>query len=70
MKRTIDPLVFSVAKIDSTENSSPLRVYGHQNLVGIHYQLCITSAQVKSCLSLAGLHAKRKTRIIGIGLFS
>ena len=63
MKRIIDPLVRMGAKIDSTENSPPLRVYGCQNLVGIHHQLSIASAQVKSCLLLAGLYAKGKTCI-------
>lgn len=61
MKRIIDPLVQMGAKIDSAENFPPLRLYGCQNLVGIHYQLSIASAQVKSCLLLAGLYAKGKT---------
>ena len=63
MKRIIDPLVQMGAKIDSTKNSPPLRVYGRQHLVGIHYQLSMASAQVKSCLLLAGLYAKGKTCI-------
>lgn len=61
MERIIDPLVQMGAKIDSAENFPPLRVYGCQNLVGIRYQLSIASAQVKSCLLLAGLYAKGKT---------
>lgn len=63
MKRIIDPLVQMGAKIDAAENFPPLRVYGRQNLVGIHYQLSTASAQVKSCLLLAGLYAKGKTCI-------
>lgn len=63
MKRIIDPLTQMGAKINSTKNSPPLRVYGHQNLIGMHYRLPIPSAQVKSCLLLAGLYAKGRTCI-------
>ncbi|QTS83871.1 3-phosphoshikimate 1-carboxyvinyltransferase [Coxiella endosymbiont of Amblyomma nuttalli] len=63
MGRILDPLIQMGAKIDSTENFPPLRVYGHQNLVGIRYQLSIASAQIKSSLLLAGLYAKGETCI-------
>ncbi|ABS76509.1 3-phosphoshikimate 1-carboxyvinyltransferase [Coxiella burnetii] len=63
MKRIIDPLTLMGAKIDSTGNVPPLKIYGNPRLTGIHYQLPMASAQVKSCLLLAGLYARGKTCI-------
>ncbi|WP_304985351.1 3-phosphoshikimate 1-carboxyvinyltransferase [Coxiella-like endosymbiont] len=63
MKCIIDPLVQMGAKIESAENVPPLKVSGNSNLKGIHYHLPIASAQVKSCLLLAGLYAKGETCI-------
>ncbi|MFW0039277.1 MAG: 3-phosphoshikimate 1-carboxyvinyltransferase [Coxiella endosymbiont of Dermacentor silvarum] len=64
MKRIIDPLLQMGAKINSAENSPPLKISGNPNLKGIHYRLPIASAQVKSCLLLAGLYARGETCII------
>lgn len=63
MKRIIDPLVQMGAKIDSVKNSPPLKIRGNPNLKGIHYRLPMASAQVKSCLLLAGLYAQGETCI-------
>ncbi|MBT8506588.1 3-phosphoshikimate 1-carboxyvinyltransferase [Coxiella-like endosymbiont of Rhipicephalus sanguineus] len=63
MKFIIDPLVQMGAKIESAENVPPLTISGNFNLKGIHYHLPIASAQVKSCLLLAGLYAKGETCI-------
>ncbi len=60
MKRVIEPLSLMGAKIDSNENKAPLKIYG-QNLKGIDYNSKLASAQVKSCVLLAGLHASGKT---------
>ncbi len=59
MRRVIDPLTSMQAKISSTDNSTaPLRITGNQSLKGIDYSMPVASAQVKSCLLLAGLYAE------------
>ena len=62
MKRIITPLTLMGAEIHSTENHAPLSIVGH-NLVGIDYASPIASAQVKSCILLAGLFADGKTSV-------
>lgn len=61
MKRVIDPLELMNAKIESTENHAPLRIYGQNPLKAITYASKVASAQVKSCVLLAGLFADGKT---------
>lgn len=60
MKRVIAPLELMGAKIDSNNGKAPLTIYG-QKLHGIDYVSELSSAQVKSCLLLAGLNADGKT---------
>ena len=62
MKRIIEPLNQMGTQITSNENKMPLKIKG-SILNGITYQSPIASAQVKSCLLLAGLGANGKTRI-------
>lgn len=62
MKRVIEPLSKMGANIESNDNKLPLKIKGNK-LEGITYNSPIASAQVKSCLLLAGLNAKGKTRI-------
>ncbi len=62
MKRIIEPLSKMGAHITSNDYKLPLKIKG-QNLNGITYHSTIASAQVKSCLLLAGLGANGKTRI-------
>ena len=63
MERIILPLKEMGAKIDAREgNFSPLIIKGGR-LKGINYVSKIASAQVKSCLLLAGLYAKGETRV-------
>ncbi len=63
MKRIIIPLRQMGAKIESNnENFAPLIIQGGK-LKGINYVSKIASAQVKSCLLLAGLYAEGKTTI-------
>ena len=62
MKRIIEPLEKMGAVINSNENKMPLEIKG-SNLQGITYHSPIASAQVKSCLLLAGLGSEGKTRI-------
>lgn len=60
MKRIIAPLELMGAKIVSDDYKAPLEIYG-QPLHGINYNSPIASAQVKSCLLLAGLNAEGTT---------
>lgn len=60
MKRVIDPLTLMGAEIVSCEGKAPLKITG-KDLLGIDYVSALASAQVKSCILLAGLHAQGKT---------
>ena len=62
MKRIIEPLSKMNAQIISNDNKLPLKINGSE-LQGITYYSPIASAQVKSCLLLAGMGASGKTRI-------
>jgi 3-phosphoshikimate 1-carboxyvinyltransferase len=64
MRRVTEPLIAMGAKIETTSiGTPPLKIYGGQCLQGINYLMPIASAQVKSCLLLAGLYAKGTTCI-------
>ena len=60
MARVIEPLKLMGADITSNENKAPLKITGNQ-LKGIDYNSKLASAQVKSCVLLAGLFADGKT---------
>jgi len=62
MARVIAPLTAMGAQISSQEGRPPLRIAGRR-LKGIHYQMPVASAQVKTCLLFAGLLAEGETRI-------
>ncbi len=64
MSRVIKPLLMMGAQIWGRQGNSlaPLAIQGQQ-LKGIHYQSPIASAQVKSCIMLAGLLAEGKTTV-------
>jgi len=64
MDRVIEPLSMMGALIDSYESKPPLSIIGNQKLSAINYTLPIASAQIKSCLLLAGLYADGETLII------
>ena len=51
------------AKFDSNNGYAPIKIYGG-SLHGITYRLPIPSAQVKSAIMLAAIHADGKTEII------
>lgn len=62
MRRVTDPLAQMGARIDSTpDGTCPLRIHGGAPLKGIHYPMPVASAQIKSCLLLAGLYAEGET---------
>ena len=60
MKRIIEPLSLMGAEIKSIDNHAPLEIFG-KDLQGINYNSKLASAQVKSCVLLAGLNASGTT---------
>ena len=64
MRRIITPLRQMGADIASKNDNdcAPLLING-QKLTGIHYDSPVASAQVKSCVLLAGLYADEQTRV-------
>jgi 3-phosphoshikimate 1-carboxyvinyltransferase len=64
MKRIVAPLGLMGARIDTDPaGTPPLRITGTPALRGIDYASPIASAQVKSCLLLAGLYAGGHTTV-------
>ncbi len=64
MRRVTQPLALMGAKIETQENgTAPLHIKGTKNLKGIDYIMPIASAQVKSCLLLAGMYASGETTV-------
>jgi 3-phosphoshikimate 1-carboxyvinyltransferase len=61
MGRVINPLTEMGAVIESNDGKPPLKITGGQQLKGIYYDLPVASAQVKSCVLLAGLYADGDT---------
>ncbi len=61
--RIAEPLRQMGADVDSREGLPPLKLSGAQ-LRGIEYRMPVASAQVKSCLLLAGLLAEGETVVI------
>jgi len=67
MRRVTEPLAQMGARLATTaQGTPPLHIHGqskHTPLHGIDYTLPVASAQVKSCLLLAGLYAQGTTCI-------
>jgi 3-phosphoshikimate 1-carboxyvinyltransferase len=63
MDRIINPLSKMGAEILSNNGKAPLKIIG-QKLKGITYNSPVASAQIKSCLLLAGLSADSDTTVI------
>lgn len=63
MKRVIEPLKLMGAEISSVDGHAPLIITG-KKLHGIVYESKLASAQVKSCVLLAGLNADGTTTFI------
>lgn len=62
MARVTEPLALMGAHIDTAEGGRPpLTVHGGSRLKAIEYELPMASAQVKSCLLLAGMYAEGET---------
>ncbi len=62
MRRVTAPLAEMGANIETTaDGTAPLVIHPVDYLQGIDYQMPVASAQVKSCLLLAGLYAQGQT---------
>ncbi len=64
MQRIIEPLRMMGTRISSDGGRAPLLIQGHKGLSAISYELLVASAQVKSCILLAGLRAAGRTEVI------
>jgi 3-phosphoshikimate 1-carboxyvinyltransferase len=64
MQRVAEPLEMMGAQISLREGRAPLEIQGRRPLKAIDYELLVASAQVKSCILLAGLSAAGKTTVI------
>jgi 3-phosphoshikimate 1-carboxyvinyltransferase len=63
MKRVIEPLEKMGALIESNEGLPPLIIKAASRFDGIDYKTPVSSAQVKSCVLLAGLFAAGETTV-------
>ena len=64
MERIIEPLQMMGARVSAVEGHAPLTIHGRNPLQPIDYKLLVASAQVKSCILLAGLNANGPTRVV------
>ncbi len=65
MKRVTAPLATMGAKIETeADGTAPLRITGTDQLKAIDYVMPMASAQVKSCILLAGMYAEGKTTVV------
>ena len=68
MARVIEPLRKMGADISGPSSRPPLTIKGKKRLSSLKYTLPVASAQIKSCLLLAGLYADGETHIIENGI--
>lgn len=62
MRRIVEPLARMGARIETgSTGTAPLHINGNPQLRGIDYHAPVASAQVKSCVLLAGLYASGRT---------
>lgn len=65
MMRVINPLRSMNAEISCEDDGTlPVKITGGQKLNAIEYEMPVASAQLKSCLLLAGLYAEGTTSVI------
>ena len=64
MGRVQAPLAEMGAHLDLTDGHAPVRIQGGRTLKGTKYKLPVPSAQVKSCVLLAGLFAEGETTVV------
>jgi len=63
MDRVAKPLAHMGADVRTNEGRPPIAIAGRRSLVGRAHRLEVPSAQVKSALLLAGLHAEGRTSV-------
>jgi len=63
MERIAEPLRLMEARVETMDGTPPLTIEGGE-LKGIRYELPVASAQVKSCVLLAGLYAAGRTTVV------
>ncbi|MCS5565625.1 MAG: 3-phosphoshikimate 1-carboxyvinyltransferase [Methylococcales bacterium] len=69
MGRVTEPLALMRGDIETTpRGTAPLVIHGNPYLEGVRHELRIASAQVKSCLLLAGLYAAGTTSVVEPGI--
>lgn len=64
MRRVVEPLTLMGARIETQDGRAPITITGVNPLAPIEYDLAIASAQIKSCVLLAGLNASGRPSII------
>ncbi len=64
MGRVLDPLIAMGLKVEGRGDTLPLNVEGTDEILPIVYELPVPTAQVKSSILLAGLHAPGSTTVI------
>ena len=64
MGRVLQPLNLMGLEVDDARATLPLKIRGTEDLIPIVYELPVPSAQVKSAILLAGIHAPGRTTVI------
>jgi len=64
MKRVKIPLEIMGAKVETADGNAPLKITGRHKLTAVEYKPPVASAQIKSCVLLAGLNADGITKVI------
>ncbi|HEX8138931.1 MAG TPA: 3-phosphoshikimate 1-carboxyvinyltransferase [Pyrinomonadaceae bacterium] len=67
MRRVIEPLERMGASLSAQDGRAPLTIEGRRPLRAIRYEMPVASAQVKSCVLLAGLEAEGRTEVLERG---
>jgi 3-phosphoshikimate 1-carboxyvinyltransferase len=67
MRRVIEPLERMGAHVNAHDGRAPLTIEGRRPLRAIRYEMPVASAQVKSCVLLAGLQAEGRTEVFERG---
>jgi 3-phosphoshikimate 1-carboxyvinyltransferase len=67
MRRVIEPLERMGASLSAQDGRAPLKIEGRRPLRALRYEMPVASAQVKSCVLLAGLQAEGRTEVLERG---
>ena len=64
MGRVLTPLQAMGLRVDENRTTLPMMVHGTPDVLPFEYELPVPSAQVKSAVLIAGLHARGRTTVI------